>query len=876
MSRSRPAFPPARRQSRRSPFPLLIAGTVIGAAGWAVDARAQSPSADRAGSEPSPVATNREADEVGDYAIEPGPLADVLTRYLGQAGLLLAGSLELARDRQSPGLNGRYAARDGLDALLRGSGLRARHQADGSYVLEPVPGEPSTQWSAQPSGLPDRSLHSLRAVRVSARRSGETEGSGAYTSDAITVGKTAQSLREMPQSVTVITRQRLDDQALLDLGSVAEQTAGITVRNVSYRLPAFYSRGFQIESLQLDGGAPMEIAMYGNIVPEMAQYDRVEVLRGAAGLLNGTGNPGGAINLVRKMPTRTPQFSVAASIGRWDSYRAEADVSGPLAFDGKLRGRAVLAYDDRKSFQDHRATRKPFFYGVLEADLGPTAVLSVGYREARFKEKGAPDGLPRYSNGADLRLPRHVSLTQDWAFWDGESTEVFGKLSWRLADRWTLRVNATRARQHGYQKGAFAWGGVDPITLEGSQWYGAPQEYWDRQGMFDLNLSGAFDLLGRTHEVLVGVDTQRIRSRWLGNRGHGEYPAVDVFDPDSFDWAEPPTDRWMRDYNPDGRKQYGAAPPPRLAVADGLKAIVGARANKYKYHQEYRWTLDRDSGTWDNPWTLAAATRYTESVKVTPFAGLVYDIDERWSVYGSYAQIFQPQADRKAGPMPGSALAPMRGRNLEIGLKGELLERRLNTHLALYRTVQDQRAIIDSRFPSESVLYAGSCCYLQQGKVISQGIDAELSGEIAEGVQLYAGYTYNHNRDRTENAIFSTITPKHLLRFWGNWQLPGAASAWQLGAGASIQSRQYVKGTSLPFDPATGSTGTEEIPFEYSQGGYAIWNAMISYRLSEVWTLTANLNNLTDKHYYRTVSDAGGGNFYGEPRNLIVTLRGRF
>ena len=828
---------------------LLLAGAVAGLGCGQAVAQTQKTAQDQA---------------MRHYAIAPGPLADTLTRFLGESGLLLAGSTELARGKTSPGLQGGFSAAEGLSALLRGTGLQALRQGNGSYVLHPVP---------EASAPAD---YSLREVRVSARRLGETEGTGSYTSDAITVGKTAQAMREMPQSVSVITRQRLEDQNLLELGRAAEQAVGVTVRDASFRVPAFYSRGFQIESLQLDGGAPMDIAMYGNIVPDMAQYDRVELLRGAAGLLNGTGNPGGAINLVRKMPTATPQFSFTASAGRWDNYRTEFDASGPLAFDGKLRGRAVVAYEDRKYFQDHRATRKPFFYGVLETDLGPNATLSLGYRESQFKEKGGPDGLPRYSNGADLGLPRHVSLTQDWAYWNGESRELFAKLSWRLADRWTLRVNATQARQHGFQKSAFSYGAVDPITLQGPQWSGSPQEYWDRQGMLDVNLSGAFDLLGRTHEVLLGMDTQDIKSRWLGNRGHASPQGVNVFDPDAQPWAEPPTDRWMRDYNPDGKKQFGLYGTVRAEVADGLKAIVGARANKYKYHQEYRWTLSLQDFTWDNPWSLASATRYTEPVKVTPFAGLVYDINPQWSAYASYAQIFQPQADKKAGPMPGQGLDPMRGSNMEAGLKGELLDGRLNTSLALYRIVQDHRAIADTRYPSESVMYAGSCCYLQQGKVTSQGLDLEVSGEVAKGVNVYAGYTYNRNRDRTENAAFSTITPKHLLKFWGTWQLPAAASAWRLGAGANVQSRQYVQGTAFAYDPATGQFGGDEVPFKYVQGGYAVWNAMVEYRIDPRWTVTANLHNIADKRYYRTVAGSTGGNFYGEPRNLMLTLRGKF
>lgn len=142
-------------------------------------------------------------------------------------------------------------------------------------------------------------------MRVEARRLGETEGTGSYTSDAITVGKTAQAMREMPQSVSVLTKQRLEDQNITDLGKAAEQIVGLTVQDSGHRLTDIYSRGFAIDSVQIDGGAPMSTSSssYTFISYDMTEFDRVEVLRGAAGLLNGTGNPGGAVNLVRKMPT---------------------------------------------------------------------------------------------------------------------------------------------------------------------------------------------------------------------------------------------------------------------------------------------------------------------------------------------------------------------------------------------------------------------------------------------------------------------------------------------------------------------------------------------------------------------------------------------
>ncbi|MBS7779773.1 TonB-dependent receptor [Acidovorax sp. CCYZU-2555] len=807
------------------------------------------------------------------FDIPAGPLTPALNRFAQRLGVTLAFEPTLAEGKTTQGVRGSHSIQSGFADLLAGTGLKASMTAPGVYTLRsdaadtvtpPVPAAPSD--------------YTLREVRVAARRLGETEGSASYTSDAITVGKTAQAMREMPQSVSVITKQRLEDQNITDLGAAADQAVGITVQDQNTRLPNIYSRGFLIDSIQLDGGSPMFTGHYANVAYDMAEYDRVELLRGAAGLLNGTGNPGGAINLVRKMPTATPQYSFTASAGRWSNYRTEFDASGPLAFDGKLRGRAVVAYENRDYFVDRRSVEKPLFYGVLEADLGPAATLALGAREQRIHENGTTSWLPRYSNGGDLRLPRNTGLTTDWSFLDGTSKEVFAKLTWRLADRWTLRANATQARQQGLAYGAFGFGAVDPLTGKGHTWGGTPQWYQNKQNMIDVNVSGAFDLLGRTHEVLFGVDAQDITSRWKGSTFSPDVGLpVDLFNLDPGLWARPTANDWVRDYNPNQQRQVGAYGTLRLEVADGTKLIVGARVNRFKYDQQYM-TRTNGSGDFDAsaPWALAAATQYKEPTKVTPFAGIVHDINANWSAYASYAEIFKPQANLKAGPAPGTGLKPARGSNTEIGVKGELLDGKLNTAFALYRIEQEGNGIADPRYPTETILYAGSCCYLASGKVISQGLDAEVNGEIARGVNIYAGYTYNNNRNKTTNAVLSSITPKHSVKLWGTWQLPGDASAWKLGAGATVQSTQYVSGTASTRNAATGLYNGPSVPFRYTQGGYTVWNMSVAYQIDPQWSLTLNVNNVFDKWYYRTVGSSASGNYYGEPRNAMLTLRGKF
>lgn len=805
----------------------------------------------------TPVPINISAQSLNSALLQLGQQTEIQIYYLP----------ETVANLRSPAVSGTLTAEQALAQLLRGTSIDVRWDWH-------------TVSLSRPASDKQEDIHSMRAVRVEAQRLGETEGTGSYTSDALTLGKTAQNMREIPQSVSVLTKQRLEDQNLTDLGQAAEQMTGLTVQDSGHRLADIYSRGFPIDSIQLDGGAPMSIASgnYTFISYDMAEFDRVEVLRGAAGLINGTGNPGGAINLVRKMPTATPQLNFTASAGRWDNYRTEVDASGPLAFDGKLRGRGVVAYENRKYFTDNRATEKPTFYGVLETDIGPDAALAFGGRHQRIKEKGTPQGFPRFSNGDDLGLPRNTSLTAPWAFEETTSNEVFTKLSWRLAPRWTLRANATYTEENRDVNGGYVSGAVNPVTRKGSRWVGSDQHSWNRQLMLDINLSGAFDLAGRTHEVLVGADMQDIKSKWQSfvvQRASGQ--VADLFDIGSTPYVSGDLARGQlfRSYEPNDTRQYGVYGTLRLEATDNTKVIVGARANKYKFNQVYSTYLN-DSWQMTDTWRIASATKYSEPTQVVPFGGILYDLTPEWTAYASYAEIFNPQAYYRSGPAPGTGLDPMHGSNAELGLKGELLDGKLNTSIALYRIVQKDRAVLDSRYPSSETLFAGACCYLNAGKVVSQGVELEVSGEIASGINVYAGYTYNHNRDQTKNAVFSTITPKHSLKFFGTWQLSGRASDWKLGGGVTVNSKQYVSGTAASWNASAQNWTGGSVPFNFTQGGYAVWNLLAEYRLDRNWTLALNVDNVFDKWYYRTVGSSTLGNYYGEPRNATLTLRGRF
>ncbi|MES2697185.1 MAG: TonB-dependent receptor plug domain-containing protein, partial [Verrucomicrobiota bacterium] len=190
------------------------------------------------------------------------------------------------------------------------------------------------------------------------------------------------------QSATVLTRQRLDDQNLVAIADILKHATGITVQRFdgAGHFNSYHARGYAIDSLQLDGIA---FGNTGNVTEfDAAVYDRVEILRGPAGLFQGAGEPGAALNLARKRALSLSRFAAAATVGSWSARRLELDATGSLAANGRLRGRAVVVADERESYQDYIESSRRVAYATLEYDLGASTTASRGRRSIPSSTRG--------------------------------------------------------------------------------------------------------------------------------------------------------------------------------------------------------------------------------------------------------------------------------------------------------------------------------------------------------------------------------------------------------------------------------------------------------------------------------------------------------
>ncbi|WP_049870456.1 TonB-dependent siderophore receptor [Pseudomonas cremoricolorata] len=776
------------------------------------------------------------------YAIAAQPLDAAILQWSATSGVQLFADGELTRGKRSSAVQGRYSAEAALQQLLAGSGLTFSLASGQRAYLQALPEQGAAM--------------QLGAITIDSQMLGATtEDTGSYTTGQVSIAKTGQTLKETPQTVSVMTRQRIEDQHLTSIHDVLNQTSGVSVYQGSLTSSRYLARGFEITSYRIDGGSPLGSAAYARKDHDMAMYDHVEVLRGSDGLFSGNGEPGGSINLVRKRPTAAPRVELENSVGSWNNYRSMLDVSGPLAFDGKLKGRSVLVYNDRDMFYDKADAQRSFFYGVLEADLSDDTTVLAGMTYDHNRTSDQAYGWPRALDGTSLGLPRSHFLAGADDFIKTKGESFFLRVDQRLSDTWTATLDTLYAQAdqgRGYYN---FYGVIDPADGSGSgaNWQGQAQDLSSKS--VDFNLKGDSTVLGLETTTLVGwnwTDVVFDNDHWEGE----EFRQIDdifAFDPD--DYRKPgSTVPTYKEYQ--RMKQNGLYGSLRVRLFDPLHVIVGGRYSNYSYTYDTDYVSGRST---TNP--------YSDRRVFTPFFGATYDLTPQWSLYASVADIYKSQADlRKAS---GGPLKPITGTSHELGIKGELLDGRVNTYAALYYVKREGQGVREFRNGVDN------CCYNDDGLVTSKGLDLEISGELFERFQASLGYTYNHVRNNVAGSATNSLTPKHLLKLFGAYQMPGAWSALKVGGGVTAQSPSYVSG-SLYVRSSDGEFEETSDSYAFSQAGYAIWSGFAEYQLDKHWSLALNANNLLDKKYYATVGQAEYGNFYGDPRNYTLTLRGVF
>ncbi|HEL2968179.1 TPA: ferric-rhodotorulic acid/ferric-coprogen receptor FhuE [Stenotrophomonas maltophilia] len=651
--------------------------------------------------------------------------------------------------------------------------------------------------------------------------------------------------REIPQSVSIISHQRIEDQNLDDIIDVLANTTGVTSTQSDSERTEFYARGFYIDAYQFDG-LPTQMVQnwsYGDSGLDLALYDRVEVVRGATGLLSGAGNPSASVNLIRKHADSAELAgSVSVNVGSWGRTRTTVDVGSALNASGTVRGRVIGSYLDTDGQMDRYNQRKTLGYAVIDADLTPDTQLSVGYDYQQKRANGATwGGFPMlYSDGSRTGYDESFNASPEWTYWDTTSKRAFATLQHAFSNGWKFKVGATHDETKAddklfypaYNDWTTGESNFDRTTGAGispsAGFYNTERKVTGVDGYID----GPFQLFGREHQLMAGLSYNK---REYAN--YGDYQVGgpgQTWDPFAsyLNWTgkigEP-------NWNPlalasEGtitqKAGYAAA---RLSLADPLKLIIGARYTDWKSEGE---GADR-------------AHKVT-----TPYAGLVFDINDTYSTYASYTEIFQPQTLKDRN---GSYLDPVDGKSYEVGVKGAWFDNRLNASLAVFRIEQDNVGQATGEPVQGS---QNEFAYRAARGTVSRGFEFEVNGELAPGWNATFGASRYVAKD-INGADINTNLPQTALKLFTSYT-PQSLQALTVGGGANWQSRIYY-----PV-PAYG---------RIEQSGYALVSAFLRYRISPEFSVQANLNNLLDKKYLSQINGYGA---YGDGRNGSLTFTWAF
>ncbi len=759
------------------------------------------------------------------FVLPAQPLDRALEQLARQAGLQLMSDPARLRGVQGRAVSARELPQ-ALSQLLQGSGMRGR--VLGSTILVEV--------AAAMAPVP--ALSEVRVVAAAPRETATGPLGGQIARRSATATKTDTPLVEIPQSISIVTREELQNRKSDTVADALEYTAGFSAQPNGFSRVAddFTLRGFNVgpgTGGLLRDGMKLQSSVYdGSIEPY--GLERVEVLKGAASVLYGQLSPGGLINTVSKRPTDTPLREVGVATGSFDRKQAMADLGGPIDEEGVWSWRlTALARDsgtDVDHVQDNRRYLAPALTWQPNAATSVTALASVqqirsGFApplsynitrlgaNARAKVQpgqfvGEP-GFDRFDSdmqtlGYLLRHDFNDALTLRHALrrFEADLEWDYSQVNASVSAAGLLQRSASIRREH-------STGTTSDTSLE---WRSSGQGAWQ-------------------HTMLAGVDTYD--KRYISHRFAGAMQPINLLAP-----------------------VYGTAVVPNLATDNGSD-LHSRQWGVYLQDQikfEERWVLlaglRHDSARSDTTTLRTGGVANKDDSKTTGRAGLVYLAPNGLAPYLSYSQSFFP-ADGIA--RNGSSFVPTEGEQWEAGMRWQPAGSQTLLSAALYRLTQNNALTVDpvdSRFN------------VQTGQVRSQGLELEARQRFSSALSVRAAYTYTDARTTQDNRpanVGQRIVgvPRHALALWGDYQLTGIGlSAWRIGAGLRAQDH------SMTTSPGTPTA----VP------GYGMLDLMLGWAPDVHWDLTVRVQNAADRSYVFCNTACR----YGNARTTIATLNYRW
>lgn len=663
-----------------------------------------------------------------------------------------------------------------------------------------------------------------------------TEGSGSYTVDTMnTATKFNMSIKDTPQSVSVMTNQNMKDKNLLSLLDVTNNMVGLNILTEDSERFNIISRGFTVDYYQIDG-------VTTNLTDETQQdtiiYDRIEVVKGANGLVSGAGNPAASINLIRKHAnSKEFEGSLNLQAGSWNTYRTDVDLSSGLNEDGSIRGRLIFSHEDKESFRDYYEKKRDVLYGVVDIDIEDSSTLSIGASYQKDEAKGATwGGIPAFfSNGVQTNFDSSTSFTPTWATMPTTTKTIFTNFKHVFPNDIKLNVNYSYLEAqtqptmalYSYYSGLLA----DQNTGLGANIYPWLANIKNKSSSLDINTVIPFEFSNKHHEVILGLTSSTKTYHSVNSKPINNTSVANI-----YNW-NPNIPKFISDGNPyvtydnhvSEQSLYLAG---NFSLSEDLRLISGARLTN--------WNINSGKTKW-----LDKVEIEHKNV-ITPYIGLTYDLNNNHSFYTSYSDIFNPQDKLDKN---GDKLDPIEGKNYEIGIKGEYFNKSLTSSLSLFRIEQNNLAQADG---NNVIPGTTNQAYTAAEGVTSKGIEFELLGKLTDNLESSFAVSHFEAKDNGGSDV-NTLVPRTDIMISSKYTIN------QLTLGATAKWKSDISHDTSPLE----------------EGNVLTVDMMTQYKFSEDIVSQLNISNLFNKQYFINFP-YGTQYVYGDPRKITLSLNYKF
>lgn len=770
------------------------------------------------------------------YDIGAGPLADVLNRFAQQSGVALAVDADKIQGLRSNGLHGSYGVEQGFGLLLRGSGYSAGRTAAG-YVLVPAArANADVGAGAEAAGV----LPTVTVTSTADRETPTTPAGSFVARRTLSASKVDTPLLEVPQAISVITREQMEAQNVQSVTQALRYTSGVVAEQRGVNTDALeyiYARGFRID--QYWNGLRLPNVFFNITSFDPYMFERVELIHGPASVLYGQTAPGGLLSLVSKRPTETPLHEIELQTGSFNRKQAAIDLSGPVDAEGKLLYRLTAdasASDARIDYaHQSRVMIAPALTWKPNADTSLTVLANY------LRDPNA--GVFNYVPAEGTLLPGKFKLSPSFFAgdpnanrWAKEESSIGYELRHRLSDNWSVEQNLRYLRNTvSIQQLDTSYG----LSPDGTAIQRESYTHDASFGSFtvDTRLQGQVDSGAWRHKLTFGLDYQRTDNRHLFV-GQGDALGGDL------NIAHP---------------VYGIAIPQPDFVYGSSSQDVSRQGGLYAQDQiHFGKFVFLASGRQD--WTDAKVTALKtgdvtlrNQQKFTWRTGVTYLTDSGFAPYASYATSFQPVVGLNSD---GSVQKPTEGKQYEVGLKYQ--PKAINAFVTL--------SAFDLR-QTNVVVASSQRVVSQTGEVRSRGLELEGHADLGKGLQLIASYTYNdlENSRTTDPQLLGKVPvglPRSQASLWASYDLrTGAFNGLKLGMGVRR------------VGPSWGdNANTLQVP------GFTLVDLSIGYDLGRAnpawrgWSTAITASNVGNKNYISTCVNAAAC-VYGAGRVVLANVK---